>query len=141
MILQIVNGILIPVGIGEYEDFLGKNDGNKYMLVEWTEEKQRTLNQNSALHLWFQLLAEALNDAGYDMRKVIREEIDIPWSKDTIKKHIWKPVQEAQLGKKSTTQLSTKDIDQVYDTVNRAIGQRTGIHVPFPSIDSIEFNS
>lgn len=96
-------------------------------------EITRTLKQNSALHLYFTLLANEFNSAGLDMRHVIRDEVDIPWSAYTVKNHLWRPIQEAQLGKESTTKLTTKEIDSVYDTLNRVIGKRTGIHVPFPS--------
>lgn len=98
---------------------------------------KRTLQQNAALHLWFTQLAEALNEAGYDMRKTIREGIDIPWTAYTIKEYLWRPVQKELLQKISTTELDKiKDIDSVYDVVNRAIAERTGLHIPFPSIDT-----
>jgi hypothetical protein len=110
------------------------------MKCEKCHEKieQRTPRQNNALHLFFSLLAEELNAGGYDMRKVIREAIDIPWTPYSVKEYLWRPVQKAQLGKKSTTKLTTKEIDQVYDTVNRVIGERTGVHVDFPSIEMME---
>ena len=99
--------------------------------------EQRTLKQNSALHLYFTLLAEALNDAGFDAKKTLKPEIEIPWSPEMIKELIWRPVQEIYLRKKSTTQLDKqKDIDIIYEIVNRHIGERTGIHVPFPNIES-----
>ena len=105
------------------------------MNEENKKERQRTKLQNRALHKFFALLAEELNDAGYDMKKTLKPEIDIPWSKDTIKEYLWRPIQEAQLRKCSTTQLNTKEIDKIYNTLNRHIGERFGIHVPFPSIN------
>lgn len=99
-------------------------------------ETGRTIKQNAALHLWFQLLAEALNEAGYDMKEIVR--VAIPWSPYSVKESLWRPTQESLLGKKSTTSLSTKDIDKIYDVINRAVGERTnGIHVPFPSVDQV----
>lgn len=98
----------------------------------------RTAKQNNALHLYFTLLAQALNESGYDMKKVIRQEVDIPWNPYSIKEYLWRPVQEAQLGKKSTTKLKKNEIDQVYETINRVIGERTGVHVPFPSLEQLE---
>ena len=95
----------------------------------------RTLSQNNALWMYFTLLAEALNDAGYDMKKTIREDIDIPWSKDTIHSNLWLPVQKAMLDKKSTTQLNTDEVTKVYDVICREIGGRTGVMVEFPSIE------
>lgn len=97
----------------------------------------RTAKQNNALHLYFTLLAQALNEAGYDMKKTIRNEIDIPWNPYSVKEYLWRPVQEAQLGKRSTTKLKKQEIDQIYDTINRAIGERTGVHVEFPSLESL----
>jgi len=102
-------------------------------------KKTRTSQQNRALHLYFTLLATELNNAGFDMRKVIREGIDIPWSKDTVKEYLWRPVQKVMFGKKSTTQLKTTDIDKIFDVVNRHIGERTGVHVEFPSAEELIF--
>ena len=82
-------------------------------------ENQRTTTQNRALHLYFTLLAEALNEGGLDMKKVLRPEVDISWNSTTIKEYIWRPIQNAQLLKKSTKDLSTKEIDVVYDTINK----------------------
>lgn len=93
--------------------------------------EQRTLQQNKALHKYFELLADALNDAGLDMKKVIT--VDVPWNADTVKQWLWKPVQKAQLLKESTTELTTAEVDKVYETVNRLMAEKFDLHVPFPS--------
>jgi hypothetical protein len=102
-----------------------------------TEEKQRTDSQNKALHLFFTQLAEELNSAGLDMRKTLKPEVDIPWSGRTIKEYLWRPIMVAQTGKESTTELTTKEIDKVFDTINRHLGEKFGIHVSFPSNEEI----
>lgn len=99
-------------------------------------EKQRTLIQNNALHKYFELLADELNGAGYDMRKTLRQDIDIPWSKDTVKDYLWRPIQIAQLQKVSTAELNTAEIDKVYDVLNRHLGEKLGLHVDFPNLES-----
>ena len=104
------------------------------------EEKvypKRTNQQNKALHVLFNLLASTLNDAGLDMRKTLKPEIDIPWSGPAIKEFLWRPIQTAQLDKRSTTELTTVEIDQVFDTINKHLGEKFGLHVPFPSINEI----
>ncbi len=101
------------------------------------EEKQRTQQQNSSLHLFYTQLAEALNDAGLDMRKTLKPSIDIPWDSRTIKEYLWRPIQKAQIGKESTASLSTQDINKIYNTLNRHLGETFGIYVPFPSIDTL----
>ena len=104
------------------------------------EEKkypQRTKQQNKALHVLFNLLAGTLNDNGLDMRKTLKPEIDIPWSGPSVKEFLWRPVQEAQLSKKSTTELTTVEIDQVFDTINKHLGEKFSLHTPFPSIEEL----
>jgi len=95
----------------------------------------RTNKQNSALHLYFQLLADELNGAGYSVMKTLRHDIDIDWSPALIKELIWRKVQEAQLGKKSTTDLTSKEIDEIYETINRYVSEKFGITVLFPNED------
>lgn len=101
------------------------------------EETKRTSQQNRALHLYFTHLADELNNAGLDMRKTLKPSVDIPWTGESIKEYIWKPIMKAQLQKKSTTEMTTKDIDKVFDTINRHIGEKFGIHIDFPSIESL----
>jgi len=100
-------------------------------------ERRRTSKQNRALHLYFTLLAEALNDSGFDMKKTIRKEIDINWNDYNIKEFLWRPIQLELTGQKSTTRLKTGEIDDIYDVVNRVIGERTGVFVPFPSMEEL----
>ena len=83
------------------------------------------------------MLADELNDSGLDMKKVLKPGVDIPWTKSSIKEYIWRPIQEVQLSKKSTTDLTTKEIDEVFETINRHLGEKFGVHVPFPSIDEL----
>lgn len=99
--------------------------------------EQRTLQQNKALHVLFRLLADKLNENGLDMRKTLKPEIDIPWNDKTVKEYLWRPIQKAQLDKNSTTELTTKEIDEVFDTINKHLGEKFGLHVEFPSIDAV----
>lgn len=98
---------------------------------------QRTLSQNAALHVYFKLVADKLNEAGLDMRKVLKPTVEIPWSPKAVKEYMWRPIMTAQLGKRSTTEMTTVDIDFVFDTINRHLGEKFGIHEPFPSLDTI----
>jgi len=102
------------------------------------EERQRTLKQNNALHKLFELIAGTLNEAGLDIPTLlIRQPIaDIPWSKNTVKDILWRRMQIDELGKVSTTALTTKEIDLIYDTLNRYLAKE-GIHEMFPSIKEL----
>lgn len=99
--------------------------------------EKRTLTQNRAIHLLFNNLADELNSAGLDMRRTLKPDVDIPWSGDTVKDYLWRPIQQAQLGKKSTTELTTKEIDKVFETLNRYLGEKHGLYVAFPSIETL----
>ena len=103
------------------------------------KEKQRTALQNRALHLFYANLATTLNERGLDMRKVLKPGIEIPWSPKAVKEYIWRPIQKSQLLKESTTELTTKDIDKVLDTITRHLGEKFGVTEPFPSIEEVMF--
>lgn len=100
-------------------------------------DELRTQQQNKALHVLFRLLADELNANGLDMRKTLKPEVDIPWNDKTVKEFLWRPIQEAQLKKTSTTELTTREIDEVFDTINKHLGEKFGLHVPFPTIDDV----
>ena len=97
------------------------------------KRKQRTTVQNKALWKFFEMLSESLNAAGYDMKRTLKHDVDIPWTKQSIHDHIWVPVQEAMTGKDSTTEMNTVDPSEIYEVVSRYLGQRTGVYVPWPS--------
>jgi len=100
------------------------------------EEKKRTKRQNDALHLYFQKLAEVFNDAGLDMRKVLKPEVEIPWTKESVKDYLWRPIQIVMFEKESTTELERKEVDKVFDVINRHIA-KFKVHQPFPSVDAL----
>lgn len=94
------------------------------------DERPKTDKQRSALHVWCEQLAETLNDAGLDIRKTLRQDVDVPWSKTSIKEHIWKPVLEALTDKKSTEDMTTVEPTEVYNVISRHLQQTFGVSVP-----------
>lgn len=105
---------------------------HRHVTFSWSSGRQRTVKQNSALHLYFQLLADALNDAGLDMRKVLKEGVDIPWTKDQVKNHLWRPLQEIIIGVESTREPNRDEYSKVYDTLHRHMAQKFGVSVLWP---------
>lgn len=97
----------------------------------------RTQSQNKAMHKYFSMLADTLNNAGLDMQTVLSEGTSIPWSAEKVKEDIWKTVQKALLNKNSTTKLETNEVAQVYDVVNRHLSEKFGVVVPFPCEDEL----
>ena len=99
-----------------------------------TERSLRTEQQNRALHLYFEQVAEALNDGGYTVQFVLKEKVEVDWDKDMVKDLLWRTAQQAILKKVSTTELAKQeDIDKVYDHLNRHLGEKFGIHVEWPT--------
>lgn len=99
--------------------------------------EKRTPQQNRALHLYFKKLGDTLNDAGLDMKRTLKEGVDIPWTEESVKNHLWRPIQHIITGKDSTADISTKDIDKIFDVMNRHMGQQFGVHVEFPSEEEL----
>lgn len=78
-----------------------------------------------------------MSDAGYhDMRHFMSKEVEIPITDVMFKEFIWRQVQVAMTGKKSTTKLDKADVDKVYQVISRHLATEFGINVPFPSEES-----
>ena len=59
-----------------------------------THEK-RTLKQNNSIHKYCELLAHEFNEAGLDMKLVLKPNEDNESNTESVKKYIWKPIQKA----------------------------------------------
>ena len=84
------------------------------------------------MHLYCGQLAEALNDAGLDMKRILDDEVDIPWTKQSVKDHLWRPIQEVMTGKSSTTEPNTVEFSDVYKVLDRHISVKHGVSVAWP---------
>jgi len=105
-----------------------------------TKNKQRTLLQNNALHLLFGQIADELNNRGVEQKVIVDLLSDystVPWNAITVKEIIWRTLQKAVLLKKSTTELTTKEIDEVFGVMVREIFVPEGIELNFPSIEEV----
>lgn len=94
---------------------------------------QRSPQQRKSIELYCKLLADALNDGGFDMKAVLEvKTVDVPWSQDMVKEVLWRGIQIPMLDKASTTELETDEVDRVYKVLDRHIAQNFGVHVEFP---------
>lgn len=93
---------------------------------------KRTLSQNNAQYRYLRLVAEQMADAGLDMRKIIR--VPIRPTMENVKALMWDEVMTALYPEiESTTELSTAQMSQLYEVFNQLLGEKWGIHVPWPS--------
>ena len=92
---------------------------------------KRTLSQNNALHKYFELLAKELNSAGYDVGATIKVPVD--FTKSTVKEYMAHPIIHALWpDKEHTSELSTTEISELYEHLNRLTSEKFGIGIPFP---------
>ena len=110
-------------------------DKNKYLRMTKKTGKQRSQTQNSALHKFCELLAVELNIAGLDMKKVLKDDVDIPWTMESVKENLWKPIQKVVTGHDSTTKPQTHQYGEIYEILNRHLGEKLGIFISWPCKD------
>ncbi len=112
-----------------------KSDFNEYKYLEIdikAKGKARTLKQNAALHMFLTNLANTLNDAGLDMKRTLKHEVDIPWTMDMAKEYLWRPMQKIVTGQESTAKAKTIDYPLIYETLNRHLSDKFGVSVQWP---------
>lgn len=105
----------------------------KYVTIKWKAGKTRTTAQNNALHVYCRLLGEALNDAGLDMKAVMKPTHDIKWTTELVKEHLWKPMQKYVTDNESTSDASSEDYDLTHKHLSQILSEKFGVYVPFPS--------
>ena len=114
------------------KEYLKKKAGKRAKVVV-DEEKQRTSSQNNALHLFFKLLSDSLNDAGLPMQEMLR--VDIDWTPDNVKKYLWGFFQKKIYGTTRTRDLKKQEqIDKIHKTLMRELGEKRQIeYIEFPN--------
>ncbi len=115
-------------------------DGSHTVEVKKTAHK-RTILQNASMHKYFQLLADELNSAGHEMVVCVMDglNVDVPWTETTIKKVLWYTIMKKMYDKESTTELTRAEITEIYEALNRWTASEKGVHVPWPSKESMGF--
>jgi transcriptional regulator NrdR family protein len=109
----------------------------KRTMTKKNMKEQRTSQQNKALYKMFSELADELTAQGKDMRVILKPDVDIPWTQNRIKEHIWRPLQKAMFGTQSTTELTTDQVDKVFQVIQKHLGESHGVEINFPSVESI----
>lgn len=98
------------------------------------DERVRTIKQNNALHKYCQDLADLLNESGVN-QGLFLQEFEVDNSMESIK-NIFREIGRIKYGKNSTAKLTTKEITEIYDEINRQTA-KFGLHLPFPSIEDL----
>lgn len=121
---------LLPYSDEDYE-LLQKLSDAVYT-VEIKNLDMRTVNQNSAIHLWCSQIADVLNKNNLYMTGIFSN--DIEWSMNLVKEQIIKNMIKLLFKIDSTTKLKRKEIDVLVDHIVYIFGEKKGITIPrFPS--------
>ena len=106
--------------------------------------KPHTEQQRRAIEVLCRKYAEAFNDAGYDLPAVLEKKvIPVSWTQDSVKDLLFKAVMkalcydEAGNPKTSTTQLDSSEVSIVHQHLDKWVGERFSITVPFPSEEEL----
>ena len=98
--------------------------------------QQRTTLQNRAMHKYFSQMSESLDSAGYDQVKfyeTIKHGFKVSWTPEAFKTFFRSVAVSLYPDVVSTADLTTKQLMQVYDIVDRGISESTGISISWPS--------
>lgn len=129
----------------------GKRGDTKYRRIMSDKIKiegigdKRTIQQNRALHKFLSQLSDQLNEHGCGVVKVIKaykQGVEIQFTPELVKEIIWREIQLAITGRKSTKDLlKNEEIEKIHQIIVKFIGEKFGIEVPpFPSQESQELN-
>lgn len=118
----------------------GKIEGLEKFEGKFVEVKRykptRTSKQNRAMHQYFRLVADALE--GTDMREFFSQGFDLYWTPENVKEFLWKKIQFALLGKTHTKELSSLEVDKVYEIMAKVLAEKAQIDIPFPSVNDFD---
>jgi hypothetical protein len=93
-------------------------------------EKRRTANQNDWGHAVFREVAMELAFRDFDMRQI---KVEIHPTEALVKEGMFKPIMMAMYPeKRSTTQLTTEEFNNVMDVFRNALQERLGIYIELP---------
>jgi len=86
----------------------------------------------------FERLSDILNENGLEMRVVLKPEYELWWNKQSVKTHLFKPLMHVMYDKWHTADLTTKEIDKVFEMLQKMLGEKFGLEIVWPSIEETE---
>ncbi|GEM_PF-2614705 len=73
----------------------------------------------------------------FDYIKRALDYADTDWTPALVKDCIWRLIQEAITNKESSAEMTTVEIQKVYKQVDRFMSESFGIHIQWPSLESM----
>lgn len=97
------------------------------------QKADRTWRQNNTLHLLFRRMAEALNDAGFEIPHPFKPDLEIPYSEESVKELLYKPIITMYFKVDRSTDLDTKQLSESMTILVDAVNRNTGVYVHIPT--------
>ena len=122
--------------IRQFENYLNTLKNGDYSLFAEIETSKRTVNQNASIHLYLTQIADALNEKGrtFNFEGIKGVKMELQYTQILLKETLWRPVQMALFDKKSTTELTTKEVSEIAKPIEMFFAKQ-GLNIPFPSIE------
>lgn len=93
---------------------------------------QRTLTQQASYRLLLKDYADELNDRGYDFKAVV--QLPVIFTPENVHEYMFKPVMKILYPDiASTTELSTTQMMEVYETFNAAMAEKFKFSKEWPT--------
>jgi hypothetical protein len=97
------------------------------------QKADRTWRQNNTLHLLFRRMAEALNDAGFEIPHPFKPDLEIPYSEESVKELLYKPIITMYFKVDRSTDLDTEQLSESMTILVDAVNRNTGVYVHIPT--------
>lgn len=106
-------------------------DGKKIELKVLSN--RRTSKQNRALHKFYVIVTDVLNELGQEFRYsgLKGVELSTRYTPTIVKEFFWRPIQIALFDIESTRDLDTIKINEIADVMIKYFAEK-GVHVDFP---------
>jgi len=98
-------------------------------------DKSITPKQMASLHVAFRQFSEGMNDSGMSVQQVVH--LPLSFTEAIFKEALARVVLKHFAGKDSFTELTTTEVDPFFDELNRAIGEKFGVSLPYPCLQSM----
>lgn len=123
-----------PQGLIEFNQRVEFYKEQKKIVVFGWYSHTRTNPQNASIHKYCDMIADELNGAGYfhSIVSIIDGDlIEVPFTMEIIKEGLWRAIQLAEFGIKSTTKIDSTHINKIIDIITVWLSVK-GIQVDFP---------
>jgi len=95
---------------------------------------KRSLSQNNALHLWFELIALEAERKGLTIDKWIKKPTELMITKSMLK-DTFRSMGKIMFKKDSTTELTREEFSEMIFLFDKSLLERLGIDIEFPNME------